>query len=64
MRFDPKHPLRMADSKNDHGVIALAYFLISSGATERRSVSSTYQIPKWMRAKEDKQKNKFLGYGY
>lgn len=52
MRYDPKHPLRMADSKNDHGVIALAYFLISSGATERRSVNSLYKLPKWMRQKE------------
>jgi len=62
MRFDPKHPLRMADSKNDHGVIALAYFLISSGAVERRSTNSTYRLPKWMVPKEDKEKNKFLGY--
>lgn len=62
MRFDPKHPLRMADSKNDHGVIALAYFLISSGGMERRSVTSTYRVPKWMRPKENKQKDKFLGY--
>jgi hypothetical protein len=53
MRYDPKNPLRMADSKNDHGVIALAYFLISSGATERRSVSSLYRLPKWMRPKEE-----------
>lgn len=52
MRYDPKHPLRMADSKNDHGVIALAYFLISSGATERRDISVTYRLPKWMRPKE------------
>jgi hypothetical protein len=52
MRFDPKHPLRMADSKNDHGVIALAYFLISSGATDRRDTSSMYKLPKWMRPHE------------
>jgi hypothetical protein len=63
MRFDPKHPLRMADSKNDHGVIALAYFLISSGAMERRSATSTYRLPRWMRPKEQKEKDKFLGYG-
>jgi hypothetical protein len=63
MRFDPKHPLRMADSKNDHGVIALASFLISSGAMERKSVNSTYKMPKWMQPKERK-KDKFLGYGY
>lgn len=60
MRFDPKHPLRMADSKQDHGVIALAYFLISSGATERRSVSATYKLPKWMRPKEDRKKENEL----
>jgi hypothetical protein len=52
MRYDPKHPLRMADSKNDHGVIALAYFLISSGATERRITNVIYRVPKWMRPKE------------
>lgn len=49
MRYDPKHPLRMADSKNDHGVIALAYFLISSGAMERRSITNLYKLPRWMR---------------
>lgn len=53
MRFDPKHPLRMADSKNDHGVIALAYFLISSGAMERKSANTLYTLPKWMRPKKE-----------
>jgi hypothetical protein len=52
MRYDPKHPLRMADSKNDHGVIALAYFLISSGAIERRNANTLYKLPKWMRPKD------------
>lgn len=52
MRYDPKHPLRMADSKNDHGCIALAYFLISSGATDRQAVSARYKLPKWMLPKE------------
>lgn len=55
MRYDPKHPLRMADSKNDHGVIALAYYLISSGAMENRNVGGAlYRLPKWMRAKDDR----------
>jgi len=49
-RYDPKHPLRMADNKNDHGVIALAYFLISSGAMEHRG-PATQRLPKWMRPK-------------
>lgn len=53
MRYDPKHPLRMADSKNDHGVIALAYYLISSGAMENKNTGGAlYRLPKWMRAKE------------
>lgn len=51
-RYDPKHPLRMADSKTDHGVIALAYFLISSGAMERRTATnSNFRLPKWMQPK-------------
>ncbi len=54
MRYDPKHPLRMADSKNDHGVIALAYFLISSGAMDRRNVTSLDRLPKWMRPKKER----------
>lgn len=56
MRYDPKHPLRMADSKNDHGVIALAYFLISSGAMERKSVNAIEKLPKWMRPKQPERK--------
>lgn len=59
MRYDPKHPLRMADSKNDHGCIALAYFLISSGATEHRSTSTIARVPKWMRPKQHKEKFRF-----
>lgn len=60
-RFDPKHPLRMADSKTDHGVIALAYFLISSGAMERKSVSNgAYKMPKWMQPKKNETRK--LGY--
>lgn len=52
-RYDPKHPLRMADSKTDHGTIALAYFLISSGAMERKSTTKHgYRLPKWMQPKQ------------
>lgn len=58
MRYDPKHPLRMADSKNDHGVISLAYFLISSGATERRATHTLSRLPKWMRPRP-KEKHSF-----
>lgn len=53
MRFDPKNPLRMADSKNDHAVIALAYFLISSSAVDRKATTVLSRLPKWMRPKDD-----------
>lgn len=54
-RYDPKHPLRMADHKDDHAVVALAYFLISSGAMERRDISpeKSSTLPKWMRKKPE-----------
>lgn len=59
-RYDPKHPLRMADNKNDHAVIALAYFLISSGSFEHKGNSlSLFKIPRWMRPKET---NKLMRY--
>ena len=48
MRFDPKKPLRMADHKEDHGVIALAYFLISSGSMDRRAVETGNKLRPWM----------------
>lgn len=50
-RYDPKHPLRMADNKDDHAVVALAYFLISSGAMEHRKAIGGRNMPKWMRPK-------------
>src|SRR3990167_7869836 len=46
-RYDVKNPLRMADHRDDHPVVTLAYFLISSGATERRTFDTTRVIPKW-----------------
>jgi hypothetical protein len=50
MRFDAKKPAYMADHKDDHAVVALAYFLISSSANERYSVAPEKQRP-WMREK-------------
>lgn len=57
MRYDPKHPLRMADSKNDHGVIAVAYFLISSGAMDRKHSNASLRLPKWMQPKREERIN-------
>ena len=47
-RFDPKKPLRMADHKEDHGVVTLAYFLISSGSMDRQSIQSVNKPRPWM----------------
>jgi hypothetical protein len=51
MQFDPKHPLRMADHKDDHGVVTLAYFLISSASLDRKRGSGGWTIRPWMRSK-------------
>lgn len=51
MRYDPKRPLAMADHKQDHATVALAYFLISSGSMEHRSLSTGPKLKPWMRVK-------------
>jgi hypothetical protein len=55
MRFDPKHPMRLADHAHDHATIALAYFLISSGAMERRGAHAVEKPKRWMIPKTIKQ---------
>lgn len=55
MRYDPKHPQRLAQHKDDHGVVALAYFLISSGAMEHRSASHPSPLRRWQQPKTGKQ---------
>jgi hypothetical protein len=51
-RYDPKHPLKMADHKEDHAAVTLAYFLISGASTERRTPQATRQLPRWMRKRQ------------
>lgn len=51
MRYDPKRPMRMADHKHDHPVVALAYFLISHASYERKPMINR-ALPKWMRPKK------------
>lgn len=56
MRYDEKHPLAMADHRDDHPTVALAYFLISSGAMERKGTGLSQfssSTPRWMRPKHD-----------
>lgn len=52
-RYNPKKPLAMADSPNDHGVVALAYFLISNLSSDRTTYTPT-KPRKWMVEKEPK----------
>lgn len=52
-RFDPKHPLRMANHKDDHAAVALAYFLISSGSMERGASAAQRGTKRWMQPKQD-----------
>lgn len=47
MRFDPKKPQKMADHKDDHAVVALAYFLISSASSDMYKFQAEKPRP-WM----------------
>ncbi len=51
-RYNPKRPLAMADQKHDHPVVALAYFLISHAADERRPWKQARPKP-WLRPKKE-----------
>lgn len=50
-RYNPKHPMAMADQKNDHPVVTLAYFLMSHSSEERHAIPSLTKAKKWMRPK-------------
>jgi hypothetical protein len=50
MRFDAKKPAHMADHRDDHAVVALAYFLISSASNEMRPINFEKPRP-WMKEK-------------
>lgn len=60
MRYNPKRPLAMDDHRQDHGAVTLAYFLISSGSTERKGPAPTPATPRWMRPK--KESRTYLGH--
>ena len=50
-RYDPKHPLRLADHPDDHAAVSLAYFLISSGSMEKSKIVAPQRARRWMREK-------------
>jgi hypothetical protein len=59
-RWDEKHPLRLADQRNDHPVVSIAYFLLSHSSEEQRSFESRI-LPKWMRPRKTDSKRWVLG---
>jgi hypothetical protein len=51
MRFHPKQFKKMDDHKDDHAVVALAYYLMSHAADQRSELAWGKPLPKWMRPK-------------
>lgn len=60
MRFDLKRPKFMADHKDDHAVVALAYYLLSHSSDPRANITAPSSLPKWMRTHSTDHKP--LGY--
>ena len=51
-QYDPKHPLRMANTKTDHATIALAYFLISTDSMDRNAAKPQVSQRPWMKVEK------------
>lgn len=51
MRFHPKVFKKMDDHKDDHAVVALAYYLMSHSADPRNEINFGRPTPKWMKVK-------------
>lgn len=55
MRYDQKRPSFMADHKDDHAVVALAYYLMSHSADPRNSgPEGGNKLRPWMKPKNEK----------
>ena len=52
MRFHPKQFKKMDDHKDDHAVVALAYYLMSHSADPRNEINFGRPLPRWMKPKE------------
>lgn len=51
MRFKQTDPKKMDDHKDDHAVVALAYYLMSHSADDRMEIHFGGRVPKWMQPK-------------
>ncbi len=54
MRFHPKQFKKMDDHKDDHAVVALAYYLMSHSADPRNELRPGRAMPRWMKIRDDK----------
>lgn len=63
MKFDVKHPERMADHPRDHWVVTLAYYLMSHSSDPRRPIGflTGGGVKKWMKPKKSKDDRFVLG---
>lgn len=52
MRFHPRQFKKMDEHKDDHAVVALAYYLMSHAADPRRSLQPARPLPRWMLPKD------------
>ncbi len=57
MRYDPKRPKAMANHKQDHWVVALAYYLMSHSSDLKRELGGAPSLRPWQKIKDHK---KFL----
>lgn len=51
-RYDIKKPMALANHPQDHGVVSLAYFLISSGSMDRHKAPGLTPSKRWMMPKK------------
>lgn len=61
MRYDPKNTKKMDDHRDDHGVVALCYYVLSHAADNRAQIMTPSQMPRWMRPKKNDNDRRILG---
>ena len=52
MRYDQKRPEYMADHKDDHAVVALAYYVMSHASDPRRGIDGASGLRPWQKIKQ------------
>lgn len=53
MRYDQKRPQFMADHKDDHAVVALAYYLMSHSSDPRQAIPGFSGLRPWQKLKQE-----------